>query len=92
MWYFNLISKGEKEMNNPDALEYHARYRGKIEIGLKAPVRSYNDFAIWYTPGVAEPSMAIRNSRERVYDYTNKGNFVVIVTDGTRVLLSLIHI
>jgi len=41
-------------MNNPDALEYHARYRGKIEIGLKAPVRSYNDFAIWYTPGVAK--------------------------------------
>jgi len=73
-------------MNNPDALEYHARYRGKIEIGLKAPVRGYNDFAIWYTPGVAEPSMAIRNSRERVYDYTNKGNFVAIVTDGTRVL------
>ena len=77
-------------MNDPDpdadALEYHARYRGKIEIGLKAPVRSYNDFAIWYTPGVAEPSVAIRNSRERVYDYTNKGNFVAIVTDGTRVL------
>ncbi len=69
-----------------DALEYHARYRGKIEIGLKAPVRSYSDFAIWYTPGVAEPSMAIKNSRERVYEYTNKGNFVAIVTDGTRVL------
>ena len=93
MWYFNLISQGEKkEMNNldpdadADALEYHARYRGKIEIGLKAPVRSYSDFAIWYTPGVAEPSMAIRNSRERVYEYTNKGNFVAIVTDGTRVL------
>ena len=69
-----------------DALEYHARYRGKIEIGLKAPVRSYSDFAIWYTPGVAEPSMAIKNGRERVYEYTNKGNFVAIVTDGTRVL------
>ena len=69
-----------------DALEYHARYRGKIEIGLKAPVRGYNDFAIWYTPGVAKPSMAIKNSRERVYEYTNKGNFVAIVTDGTRVL------
>jgi len=88
LWHFNLISKGEKEMNDPDAdaLEYHARYRGKIEIGLKAPVRSYNDFAIWYTPGVAKPSMAIKNSRERVYEYTNKGNFVAIVTDGTRVL------
>ena len=87
---FQFRFQGEKEMNDPDAdvdaLEYHARYRGKIEIGLKAPVRGYNDFAIWYTPGVAEPSMAIRNSRERVYEYTNKGNFVAIVTDGTRVL------
>ena len=75
-------------VKNPEekALRWHSLYKGKIEIGLKAPVRSYNDFAIWYTPGVAEPSMAIRNSREHVYDYTNKGNFVAIVTDGTRVL------
>lgn len=74
--------------NKPEelALEYHARYNGKIEIGLKAPVRSYDDFAIWYTPGVAEPCRAIKKSRERVYEYTNKGNFVAIVTDGTRVL------
>jgi len=68
------------------ALEYHSYYKGKIEIGLKAPVRSYDDFAIWYTPGVAEPSRRIRDSRERVFEYTNKGNFVAIVTDGTRVL------
>ena len=75
-------------VKNPEekALRWHSLYKGKIEIGLKAPVRSYNDFAIWYTPGVAEPSMAIKNSRERVYEYTNKGNFVAIVTDGTRVL------
>jgi malate dehydrogenase (oxaloacetate-decarboxylating) len=68
------------------ALEYHTRYQGKIDIGLKAPVRSYDDFAIWYTPGVAEPSRAIQKNRARVYEYTNKGNFVAIVTDGTRVL------
>ena len=68
------------------ALEYHSYYGGKIEIGLKAPVRSYDDFAIWYTPGVAEPSREIQNSRERVFEYTNKGNSVAIVTDGTRVL------
>lgn len=68
------------------ALEYHSRYQGKIDIGLKAPVRSYDDFAIWYTPGVAEPSRAIQKNRARVYEYTNKGNFVAIVTDGTRVL------
>jgi len=68
------------------ALERHAQYRGKIEIGLKAPVQSYDDFAVWYTPGVAVPSRAIKNSRERVFEYTNKGNSVAIVTDGTRVL------
>ncbi|MHC1611523.1 MAG: NAD(P)-dependent malic enzyme, partial [Candidatus Methanospirareceae archaeon] len=74
--------------NKPEelALEYHSRYQGKIEIGLKAPVRSYDDLAIWYTPGVAEPSKGIQKSRERVYEYTNRGNSVAIVTDGTRVL------
>jgi malate dehydrogenase (oxaloacetate-decarboxylating) len=74
--------------NKPNelALAYHARYTGKIEVCLKAPVTSYHDFAIWYTPGVAEPSRAIHKSPERVYEYTNKGNFVAIVTDGTRVL------
>ncbi len=84
-------TKGKKHLatgNKPEelALKYHSFYKGKIEIGLKAPVRSYDDFAIWYTPGVAEPSRGIKNSRERVFEYTNKGNFVAIVTDGTRVL------
>jgi len=74
--------------NKPEelAIAYHTRYQGKIDIGLKAPVTSYDDFAIWYTPGVAEPSRAIQKTRELVYEYTNKGNFVAIVTDGTRVL------
>lgn len=71
---------------NEVALDYHARYNGKIEIGLKVPIRGPDDLAIWYTPGVAEPSRVIRRNRERVYAYTNKGNFVAIVTDGTRVL------
>ena len=75
-------------VNKPEevALEYHSQHKGKIEIGLKAPVRSYNDFAIWYTPGVAEPCQGIKSNRERVFEYTNKGNSVAIVTDGTRVL------
>ncbi len=74
--------------NKPEelALEYHTRYQGKIEVGLKAPVRSYDDLAIWYTPGVAEPCRRIKTHRERVFEYTNKSNSVVIVTDGTRVL------
>ena len=50
------------------ALKYHPMYRGKIEIALKAPVRSLNDFAIWYTPGVAEPCLRIKADKNLVFD------------------------
>jgi len=80
--------KHSAAVNNPEelALDYHSYYKGKIEIGLKVPIQSYDDFAIWYTPGVAKPSLEIKQRRARVFDYTNKGNFVMIVSDGTRVL------
>ena len=80
--------KPSAAVNNPEelALDYHSYYKGKIEIGLKVPIQSYDDFAIWYTPGVAKPSLEIKKRRSRVFDYTNKGNFVMIVSDGTRVL------
>jgi malate dehydrogenase (oxaloacetate-decarboxylating) len=53
---------------------------------LKCRVRDFNDFAIWYTPGVAEPCRAIAKDPELVYQYTNKWNTVAVVSDGTRVL------
>ena len=68
------------------AMKYHPFYHGKIEIAAKVPVSSYDDFAIWYTPGVADPCKEIQRNPERVFDYTNKSNSVAIVTDGTRVL------
>jgi malate dehydrogenase (oxaloacetate-decarboxylating) len=68
------------------AMKYHPYYHGKIEIAAKVPVNSYDDFAIWYTPGVADPCKEIQRNPERVFDYTNKSNTVAIVTDGTRVL------
>ena len=68
------------------SLKYHAFYRGKIQIGIKCPVRSLRDFSIWYTPGVAEPCREIEKNRELVYEYTSKENLVAIVTDGSRVL------
>lgn len=68
------------------SLRYHAFYRGKIQIGIKCPVRSLRDFSIWYTPGVAEPCREIEKDRELVYEYTSRENFVAIVTDGSRVL------
>lgn len=67
-------------------MKYHPLYQGKIEITPKVPVNSYDDFAVWYTPGVAEPCMDIQKNPERVFDYTNKWNTIAIITDGTRVL------
>src|SRR5438445_6309762 len=68
------------------AMKYHPYYHGKIEISSKVPVNSYDDFAIWYTLGVADPCREIQHNPEKVYDYTNKSNSVAIVTDGTRIL------
>jgi malate dehydrogenase (oxaloacetate-decarboxylating) len=69
-----------------EAMRYHPFYQGKMEVSLKVPVRSIDDFAIWYTPGVAEPCKDIQSNPLRVFDHTNKGNTIAIVTDGTRVL------
>ncbi len=79
-----LLKKAMKP--GKDSMALHPFYKGKIEITLKAPVRDYNDFAIWYTPGVAEPCKAIAAKPELVFDYTNKWNSVAVVSDGTRVL------
>jgi malate dehydrogenase (oxaloacetate-decarboxylating) len=50
------------------------------------PIRGLADFSIWYTPGVAAPCQAIEAAPEAVYEHTNKGNSIAIVSDGTRVL------
>ncbi|MCE4606793.1 MAG: NADP-dependent malic enzyme [Desulfurococcales archaeon] len=64
----------------------HKYYGGKIETIPKVPVRTLNDFAIWYTPGVAEPSMRIAKDPELSFEYTSRWNTIAIVSDGTRVL------
>jgi len=68
------------------AMRYHPFYRGKLATSLKAPIRTYEDLSIWYTPGVAGPCKAICKDKGKVFEYTNKGNFVAIVSDGSRVL------
>ncbi len=68
------------------ALKLHPFYNGKIEITSKCYIKDFNDFAIWYTPGVAEPCRAILKDRNAVYENTNKGNTIAIISDGTRVL------
>ena len=65
---------------------WHAHYRGKIETSLKCAVTDLADLGIWYTPGVAAPCREIERDPEKVFDYTNKGNCVAVVSDGSRVL------
>ncbi len=69
-----------------EALRLHPFYRGKIQTAPRCPIRDLDDFAIWYTPGVAAPCREIEARPERVWDHTNRGNAVAIVSDGTRVL------
>jgi malate dehydrogenase (oxaloacetate-decarboxylating) len=69
-----------------DAMKMHPYYRGKIEVVPKCAIRSVDDFAVWYTPGVAEPCRDIEKNPDAVFLHTNKANMVGIVTDGTRVL------
>jgi malate dehydrogenase (oxaloacetate-decarboxylating) len=79
-----LLEKAKKPAI--DAMKLHPFYKGKMEIAPKCCIRDFNDFTIWYTPGVAEPCRAINKDEKLVYDYTNKWNTVAVVTDGTRVL------
>jgi len=64
----------------------HAFYRGKVETTLKCAVTSFDDFGIWYTPGVAAPCKEIHADPAKAFDYTNKANAVAVVSDGSRVL------
>ncbi|MBC7361185.1 MAG: NADP-dependent malic enzyme [Candidatus Aminicenantes bacterium] len=79
-----LLAKAEQPTK--DALRLHPFYKGKVGITLKCRVRDFNDFAIWYTPGVAAPCKEIQKDPEKAYEMTNKGNFVAVISDGTRVL------
>ncbi len=70
-----------------DALEYHSkRPPGKWEITPTKPCLTQRDLSLAYTPGVAEPCLEIHKNPDDAYKYTNKGNLVAVVTNGTAVL------
>jgi malate dehydrogenase (oxaloacetate-decarboxylating) len=79
-----LLEKSKKP--SADALKMHPFFKGKIASTLKCCVRDFNDFAIWYTPGVAAACLDIKAHPEKVFEHTNKANMVAVVSDGTRVL------
>lgn len=79
-----LLEKAKKPAK--EAMKLHPFYRGKIQVTPKCAIRDFNDFGIWYTPGVAEPCRDIAKNPEKVFEHTNKANFVAVASDGTRVL------
>jgi malate dehydrogenase (oxaloacetate-decarboxylating) len=79
-----LLAKAKKPA--ADALRLHPFYHGKVQTALRCRVRDFNDFAIWYTPGVAAPCKAIQADPELVYEHTHKWNTLAVISDGTRVL------
>ena len=76
-----------KKITKEEALAYHTGKRhGKTEVVATKPCITQRDLSLAYTPGVAEPCLAIAKDPELVYEYTNKGNLVAVVSNGTAVL------
>ena len=71
---------------NEKALQMHEKWNGKLETVSKTPVKTREDLAIAYTPGVAEPCKVIAKDKEAAYKYTMKANTVAVVSDGSAVL------
>ena len=79
-----LIAKAKKPA--ADAMLLHPFYKGKYQVVPKSCIRDFNDFAIWYTPGVAAPCKDIQAHPEKSFEHTNRANTICVLTDGTRVL------
>ena len=71
---------------NEKALLLHEQWKGKLDVVSKVPVKTREDLALAYTPGVAEPCKVIAENEEEVYKYTIKGNTIAVVSDGSAVL------
>lgn len=71
---------------NEKALKLHEEWNGKLETISKTPVKTREDLALAYTPGVAEPCKVIAQDKEAAYTYTWKANTVAVVSDGSAVL------
>ncbi|MBM7584547.1 malate dehydrogenase (oxaloacetate-decarboxylating) [Bacillus pakistanensis] len=69
-----------------EALQMHKEMQGKLSVHSKVLVRNTKDLSLAYSPGVAEPCIDIQENRNKVYDYTMKGNLVAVISDGSAVL------
>jgi malate dehydrogenase (oxaloacetate-decarboxylating) len=80
------IARGKTLFFKKLSQEAHCFYSGKIQTVPKAPVVGFNWFNVWYTPGVSKVSTNIRERADCSFELTNRGNFVAVVSDSTRVL------
>ena len=75
-----LVAKARKPA--ADAMALHPFYKGKYQTVPKCCIRDFNDFAIWYTPGVAAPCKDIQAHPEKSFEHTNRANTICVLTDG----------
>ena len=69
-----------------ESLKKHAQWRGKIEVACRVPISCREELGVAYTPGVAEPCLAIRDDIEKSFELTRRWNTVPVITDGTAIL------
>ncbi len=69
-----------------EALKKHYEWKGKIEVVSRTPIKTKEDLALAYTPGVAEPCLKIHDNSELSFELTRRSNLVAVITDGTAVL------
>ena len=72
--------------NNEKALFLHEQWNGKLETKVKSKIRTREDLALTYTPGVAAPCLEIASDKNKVYTYTSKANTIAVISDGSAVL------
>lgn len=84
---FKHVRKGNSCMAiQQEALELHRRWKGKIEVISRVSIKDKKDLSLAYTPGVAQPCLAIQKDVNLSYEYTRRWNLVAVVTDGSAVL------
>src|SRR5690606_15715142 len=77
----------QTRFTDQEALQFHAQGKpGKLEITPTKPLATQRDLSLAYSPGVAVPVHAIAKNPSTAYDYTNKGNLVAVVSNGTAIL------
>src|ERR1043165_4145838 len=83
----NNPNRSRPTSTHPEAPLFHSQGRpGKLEVIATKPMATQRDLSLAYSPGVAVPVLAIAEDESKAYDYTTKGNFVAVITNGTAIL------